>query len=381
MAFQDVINNYANGQSGTITTANGTVDYTITSSVVTATRPNTTQGAQVPGDGTGTFEVSFDNPVVGVTVKFDRSNQPEVYKVTINGQEVDIEDLINNGDATFTSVIAGSNPVQTGTHIIMDGGVTSTGAPTNNSLGFLTINIPVDSIGIYGTGGGSGTFDMIEVGVDSVTSAVVCFTADTELLTPEGPRRICDLTAGDAVITYAGQTRTIIATNVRHVRPIELFRETRLLPVRIAAGALGSGLPRCDLVVSRQHRIMVASRIARRICGQDEVLIPAFRLVGIPGIDYVRKIEPVSYHHVMLDGHDIVVANGAPAESLYLGPMSATALQDDDEDEQHETPHFAETVSMTPARHFATARESRRIVAAHVRHQRPVLELELCVTA
>lgn len=74
MAFHEVIDNDGNGQTGTITTANGTVDYTITSTVATATRPNTDQGAQVPGNHTGSFEVTFDNPVIGLTVKFDRSN-------------------------------------------------------------------------------------------------------------------------------------------------------------------------------------------------------------------------------------------------------------------------------------------------------------------
>jgi hypothetical protein len=126
LAFQDVINNSGKGQSGTITTANGTVDHTITSTVVTATRPNSSQGAQMPGNRTGTFEVAFDEPVVGVTVRFDRSDQPEVHGITINGLEVNIQDLINSGDATFTIFIAGSSPVQTGTHIISNGGVTST---------------------------------------------------------------------------------------------------------------------------------------------------------------------------------------------------------------------------------------------------------------
>jgi hypothetical protein len=382
LAFVDVINNYGNDQTGTITTADGTtVDYTITSTAATTTRPNTNLGAQVTGDGIGRVEVAFDAPVVGVTIKFDRSNQPEIYRVTINGQEVNLQDLIDSGDATFTTVIAGTNPVQTGTHIIEDGGVTSTGVPTNNSLGFLTINIPVESVGVFGTGGGAGTFDMIEIGVDSVTSGVVCFAAETELLTPDGPRKVCDLRAGDQVITHAGRTRTIIATNVRHVRPIELYRDTRLLPVRIAAGALGGGLPERDLRVSRQHRILVASRIARRICGHDAVLIPAFRLVGIPGIDIARSIEPISYHHILLDGHDIVLANGAPAETLFVGPMSLAALQDDDDDEVQEVACRADSPAMVPARPFATAKQARLIAAAHIRHGRPLLELDLCVAA
>jgi hypothetical protein len=388
--FQDVIDNYGNGQTGTITTADGaTVGYIVTSTVSTQSRPNTDMGAVVSGDGNQTVEVTFDQPVEGLTIKFDRSNQPEIYRITIDGVEVDIQDLIDSGQASFTTVIVGTNPVQTGTHIIQDGGVTSTGVPTNNSLGFLTIHVPVESIGVFGTGGGSGTFDLIEIGIDSETSGVVCFAADTELLTPDGPRRVSDLKAGDRLITRTGQIRRIVATNVRHVSPIELFRDTRLLPVCIAAGALGGGLPERDLYVSRQHRILVSSRIARRICGHDEVLIPAFRLVGIPGIDIARTITPISYHHVLLEGHDIVLANGAPAETLFLGPVSTAALAEDGDGEDCEVASDAivpgvrqdASAPMRPARPFATARQARQIVAAHIRHGRPLLEGCLCLAA
>ena len=381
MAFQDVIDDYGDGQTGTIITADGTVGYSITSNVDTISRPNTHEGAQVTADGNETVEVAFDNPVEGVTLKFDRSNQPEIYKIKIAGKQVDIQDLIDSGDASFSTFMAGTDPPEPGTHIIEDGGVTSTGSFDNGSLGFLTINVPVESVEVFGTGGDSSNWDLIEVGIDSKSSAVVCFAADTELQTPQGPRRVCELEAGDQVITQTGRTRTIIATNARHVRSIELHRETRLLPIRIAAGALGVGVPERDLLVSRQHRILLASRIARRICGHDEVLIPAFRLVGLPGIEIARAIQPISYHHILLDCHDIVLANGAPAETLFMGPMTAAALRDELDDTSTEVSLAAAPTAMTPARPFVTAKAAKKIVAAHMRHQRSVLESWLCVNA
>ena len=381
LAFQDVINDYGNGQTGTIATADGMVGYTINANVDTISRPNTSEGARVNADGSETVEVAFDDPVRGVSLKFDRSNPGENYKVKIDGQEVNIQTLVDDGDATFETVMSGTDPPQPGTHLIADGGVTSTGSFSNDSLGFLTLNVPVESVEVFGTGGSSNNWDLIEIGIDSTSSAVVCFVGDTELQTPQGPRKVCQLEAGDRVITQTGQPRTIIATNVRHVRPIELYRETRLLPIRITAGALGGGLPEHDLLVSRQHRILIASRIARRICGQDEVLIPAFRLVGLPGIDIGRTIHPISYHHVLLDCHDIVLANGAPAETLFLSPVSATALGDELEDTLPEVQLVGDGLGMMPARPFPTGKEAKKIVAAHKRHQRPLLETRLCVSA
>lgn len=374
MAFQDVIDDYSNGASGTLATADGSVGYTVYSNVNTLTRTNTYQGAQVSADGSQNVEVTFEQPVVGVTVKFDRSNSGETYNVNIDGVEVDLQTLIDSGDATFTTVIVGTDPVQPGTHVISDGGVTSTGSYDNNSLGFVTFNIPVGTIKVFGSGGTASNWDLIEIGIDSVSSAVMCFVGGTELQTPDGPHNVCDLRAGDRVTTQAGIARTIIAVKARHLRPLDLHRETRLLPIRIAAGALGGGLPTQDLLVSRQHRLLVASRIAQRVCGHHEVLIPAYLLVGLRGITVARAIRTVSYYHIRLACHDIVLANGAPAETLFVGPMSAAVLQDEDDTLLPEVCVSDDQPAMTPARPFVTAKHARKIVAAHLKHHRPVLE-------
>lgn len=166
MAFTDVIDNYANCETGTITANGETVGYTVTSTGADPTTlpgqfPNTDQGARIPGDGSQTVTVTFTAPVQGVTISFDRSNSPEVYRVVIDGETVDIQALVDSNQALFTTVIAGTGA--TGTHFIQDGGITSlTGGFNNGSLGFLTINVAVTSVGLFGTGGNAGSFDIIE---------------------------------------------------------------------------------------------------------------------------------------------------------------------------------------------------------------------------
>ena len=49
-------------------------------------------------------------------------------------------------------------------------------------------------------------------------------------------------------------------------------------------GALGNGLPRRDLLVSRQHRMLVRSSIAGRMFGDKEVLVAAHHLTALPGV-------------------------------------------------------------------------------------------------
>ncbi len=53
--------------------------------------------------------------------------------------------------------------------------------------------------------------------------------------------------------------------------------------------------------------------------GATEVLAVAKQLLQIEDIDIVQDIEGVEYFHVLFDGHEIVISNGAETESLYTG--------------------------------------------------------------
>ena len=84
-------------------------------------------------------------------------------------------------------------------------------------------------------------------------------------------------------------------------------------PVRITAGALGEGLPHTDLVVTADHGLVIEGRV-----------VNASALVGAPGIAYVPSEEigdRAVYYHIETEGHRVVLANGAPAETYvdYVG--------------------------------------------------------------
>ena len=372
MAFSDVIDDYTNGLMGFLTALNGTVGYTITSSVVTDSRTGTDRGAKVTADGNNTVQVDFDEAVTGMTVNVNRSNPGEIYFLEVNGVALNLNTAIASGDVVFTQTGAA-------THVITAaGGITSTGNPENGSQGFFRFTSPVTSVKIVGTGGNSGNFDLFEIGIDTEFFTIVCFTADTKIQTPRGPIKVSDLKTGDMVTTQGGSLRAVLMTNKRHVSHRALLRDTRLSPVRIKAGALGGGLPTEDLLVSRQHRILIASRIAKRICGSTEVLLPAIRLVGLAGIDVDRTMQPVDYYHILLDRHDVILANGAPAESLFVGPVSKETLADEIAEIDTTDVPYSAYADMTPARPFPAPKQAKQVVAAHNKHQRPLLEELLC---
>jgi hypothetical protein len=74
-------------------------------------------------------------------------------------------------------------------------------------------------------------------------------------------------------------------------------------PVRVCAGAFGAGVPHRDLWLSPDHAVFV-----------DGVLVPVRYLVNDATIAQERRDE-VTYYHVELAEHGVLLANGMAAES------------------------------------------------------------------
>jgi len=149
----------------------------------------------------------------------------------------------------------------------------------------------------------------------SVENTVVCFASGTPIRTAKGIWRVEELFPGDMIQTADHGLRALL-----WVGASTLDSPGRHAPIRIARGALGPGLPDRDLVVSPQHRVLVRSRIARRMFDTEEVLIAAKRLLPLDGVTQEDPNVPVTYHHLLFDGHELVEACGLWAESLYNGP-------------------------------------------------------------
>jgi len=137
--------------------------------------------------------------------------------------------------------------------------------------------------------------------------SAACFAAGTRILTLAGDVAVEDLAPGDRVVTVRDggpSSRPVIwtgrrATDIRRHPNPELVR-----PVRIMAGAFGPGVPERDLRVSPNHAIYI-----------DGALFEAIGLVN--GMTIVQEMATrfVTYHHIELDAHDIVLAEGLATES------------------------------------------------------------------
>lgn len=152
----------------------------------------------------------------------------------------------------------------------------------------------------------------------------ICLTAGTRVSVPGGTVLVETLRPGDLVLTRDHGAQPLRWIGLRQAGPGEQLATPALRPVRIRAGALGPGLPARDLLVSRQHRILV--RFPQRLGHGREVLVPAQILTGQPGITAEPPRSSITYLHLLFDRHEIVLAEGTPVESLWLGPLALAAL-------------------------------------------------------
>ncbi|WP_410217923.1 Hint domain-containing protein [Paracoccus sp. (in: a-proteobacteria)] len=151
-----------------------------------------------------------------------------------------------------------------------------------------------------------------------------CFTPGTRIETPKGPCAIETLVAGDLVVTIDNGPQPIRWIG-RRLIPALTDRNVHLRPIRIAAGALGPHVPQTALTVSPQHRVLIRSAFAQDIFGVPEILAAAKQLVAVPGIDVADDATEVTYIHMLLQRHELVLSNGAVTETMYAGPEALKA--------------------------------------------------------
>ncbi len=182
-------------------------------------------------------------------------------------------------------------------------------------------------------GGGTITFGGTSADFSSATNSqirdafnVVCFTRGTRIATRHGHIPIENLNIGDLVMTLDDGLQPIRWIGCNTVTANRLNRNPKLRPIRIRAHALGPDQPEQDLLVSRQHRIMVRSVIAERMFGTNEVLIPANKLLCIEGVEEEACDYDVEYWHFLFDTHQVVWSNGALSESLFTGPEALKSV-------------------------------------------------------
>ncbi|KUP93925.1 Hint domain-containing protein [Tritonibacter horizontis] len=165
-----------------------------------------------------------------------------------------------------------------------------------------------------------GTFEFSEI-----EQVIPCFTPGTLIATPQGERRVEELQVGDRIITRDNGIQAIRWVGHRELDRADLAGAGHLQPVLIRQGALGNGLPERDMMVSPNHRVLVANDKTALYFEDREVLVAAKHLTGLKGVDAVET-SAVTYIHFMFDQHEVVLSDGAWTESFQPGDLTLRGL-------------------------------------------------------
>jgi len=130
-----------------------------------------------------------------------------------------------------------------------------------------------------------------------------CYVSGTFILTDRGEIAVEHLTAGDHVTTISGIARPIRWIGFRRIDCSRHPDPRQVWPIRVTASAFAQSLPRRDLWLSPDHAIYI-----------DGALVPIKLLVNGSTVRQIPMSE-VTYYHVELPRHDIMLAEGLPAES------------------------------------------------------------------
>lgn len=138
-------------------------------------------------------------------------------------------------------------------------------------------------------------------------------TSKVPILTSEGEVPAADIRRGDVVITDYGERVPVLQVVSRTVPALGSFQ-----PVRLRAPYFGLA---GDIVVAPAQRLVMSGSEVEYMFGREAVLVPARHLINDRSAFYAKSAALVTYHHLLLPGHEAVLASGSSLESLYIGRL------------------------------------------------------------
>jgi autotransporter passenger strand-loop-strand repeat protein len=271
-------------------------------------------------DAQGTESVQLGGTVSGTTVS--GGGNEFVYSAASGvGDTIDgggIEEVFSGGTALDATVLSGgesevrSGGTASGTTVLSGGSINlpdlvfSGSQPVLSGMD-LTVTEGADTYSqmLAGTYAGLNFVAAPDSGTGTLLTleAAPCYATGTCILTDVGEVAIEALKPGDQVVLHDGRTEPVVWVGHRTVDCARHPDPAQVWPVRVAAEAFGPGLPHRDLMLSPDHAVFTHG-----------VLIPIRLLINGTSIAQVKR-DRITYCHVELPRHAVILAEGLPAES------------------------------------------------------------------
>ena len=221
--------------------------------------------------GTDTVTISLSNPAVGTLAAGNGGTVGADGVFQVTGPLAEVQTALQAIGFTPATFVIGQMATSGATISVTDGTLAATDTTT--------------SLDVIGT--------------------APCFAAGTRISTARGEIAVEELRVGNLVQTVLSESDApIIWVGRREVDCARHAQPRKVWPVRVVAGAFGPGRPHSDLFLSPDHAVYV-----------NEVLIPVKDLINGSTIAQV-PVARVTYHHLELAAHDVLLAEGLPAESF-----------------------------------------------------------------
>ena len=120
------------------------------------------------------------------------------------------------------------------------------------------------------------------------------------------------------------------------------------------------------MMVSPNHRVLVANDKTALYFEDREVLVAAKHLTGLEGVDVV-EVSSVTYIHFMFERHEVVLSDGAWTESFQPGDHSLGGIDSEQRDEIFKL--FPDLKGAEGRRSYASARQSLKSHEARMLRQ------------
>jgi collagen type I/II/III/V/XI/XXIV/XXVII alpha len=260
---------------GATETATVTLDLPAGAAALSAAPSVTDQGTLGAYDGTADFAGGSGRNDQGLTATASNTEQ------VIDPNE--LQAFIGNGTVQLPIAAVGAASLN-GPDALVFGSLMQAGATVALSYTY----VPTD--------GGSA--------VTSDPQVLACFAAGTRIATPQGDLPVDALVVGQTVACLHQGSAQVVWLGHRRVDCRRHPDPRKVWPVRVRANAFGEGQPRRDLLLSPDHAVYA-----------EQVLIPIKYLINRTTISQ-ESVDRIEYFHIELASHDILFAEGLPAESF-----------------------------------------------------------------
>ncbi|MBE1283113.1 MAG: hemolysin-type calcium-binding protein [Rhodobacteraceae bacterium] len=242
--------------------------------------------------------------LVGAAVQ----NRTDIDQIEVDDPLMDSSFVVTNGSQSYTVTVIEVGPGQAPLLMFLD-------------------NIPPSNTDLWVVHHSLGGLSPM---AERQRGGVICFTPNTRIMTPDGPKLVQHLREGDRVQTRDNGPKEIMWIGSRRMSGARLYVMPKLRPIRIKAGAFGIDRPEQELLVSPEHRMLVRGQAALDLFNTPEVLVAARELVNGSTILTDQQVREVTYIHLLMEDHQILWANGVETESFHPANAAMSSLDDQD---------------------------------------------------